>query len=441
MLALGMTLPGPTSSEFAFAGTSPSALLPPFKKKRASSLPSTTHSHPDTVGTYRAGVPGALVCFVAWTLPSFIIMLLAGLGATHMDPNNTPDWMSGLAPAATVLIFVAFARLGKKIVGGSPLKACIALASSSITLLVQNDARIPARAIMWILPLMLLVGGSLTLGEKFYKEYRARKQAAAAAAAAENGAATIEAQVVPAGAAPAPTPEDAGSMGSAAVTSDTYDRVPVSKWSSLAAFLLLAGILLYLLAMDVANRPLDPLMHVFSSFFIVGITIYGGGQVMLPLLVSVAVNPGWLSMDQFMVGFAIIQMLPGPLSNLAAYIGAIYMGVPGALVGVLGFFLPGLLLTIAVLPLWDRVRKVPNVRPFLAGVNATGLGLILAVGIALYLHVVRDPADAVVTVVTACLVGYLGHSSLVGVLSGALVGFFLSPTCLDWGQQRYLTPK
>ncbi len=386
------------------------------------------------------------MAFLCFTLPSFIIMLLAGLGATHMDPNHIPDWMSGLAPAATALIFVAFANLGKKIVGGSPLKASIVLGSSSITLLVQNESRIPARAIMWILPLMLLVGGSLTLGEKTYKEHKARKQQAAAeaivvAAPEQSEGGITEASTSQTGTAPTTSTEDASSMGSTAVTSDTYDRVPISKWSSVVAFLLIVGFLLYLLAMHVAKQSMGALLHIFSSFFIVGITIYGGGQVMLPLLVSVAVDPGWLSMDQFMVGFAVIQMMPGPLSNLAAYIGAIYMGVPGAVVGVIGFFLPGILLVIAFLPLWDKVRKVPNVRPFLAGVNAMGLGLILAVGIALYLKMVRNPADAVVNIITACLVGYLGYSSLVGVLVGALVGFLLSPTCLSWGQEAYLMPK
>lgn len=230
---------------------------------------------------------------------------------------------------------------------------------------------------------------------------------------------------------------DEGAMGSAGVTSDTYSHVPVSKRSSVGAVLILVSILLYMLIMHAGKRSMDPLMKVFTSFFIVGITTYGGGQVMLPLLVSVAVEPGWLSMDQFMVGFAIVQMLPGPLSNFAAYIGAIYMGVSGALLGVLGFFLPGMLLVIALLPLWDRLRKVPNIRPFLAGLNATGLGLILAVGIALYLKVVREPGDAVVTIITACLVGYMGYSSFVGVLVGAFIGFLLSPTCLNWGQDPY----
>jgi hypothetical protein len=61
----------------------------------------------------------------------------------------------------------------------------------------------------------------------------------------------------------------------------------------------------------------------------------------------------------------------------------------------------------------------------------------LAVGIALYLKVVREPGDAVVTIITACLVGYMGYSSFVGVLVGAFIGFLLSPTCLNWGQDPY----
>jgi chromate transporter len=143
-------------------------------------------------------------------------------------------------------------------------------------------------------------------------------------------------------------------------------------------------------------------------------------------------------MEQFLAGFALTQMLPGPLTNFAAFIGAIYAGVAGAFLGTLGFFLPGVLLVVGVLPFWDRLRKVPNVRPFLGGLNATGLGLILAVGLSLAFKVIRCPADAVVACLTGGLVGFFGHSSVVGVLSGALAGFLMSPTCLKWGQQPYL---
>jgi hypothetical protein len=74
------------------------------------------------------------------------------------------------------------------------------------------------------------------------------------------------------------------------------------------------------------------------------------------------------------------------------------------------------------------------VKPFLAGVNCAGIGFILAVGVSLYLKVVRTAADAAVTVLAAGLVGYLGYSSLVGVIVGAIFGFLLTPTCLNIGQ-------
>jgi chromate transporter len=101
------------------------------------------------------------------------------------------------------------------------------------------------------------------------------------------------------------------------------------------------------------------------------------------------------SMQQFLQGYALAQLLPGPLFNISAYIGAAYLGVSGAFVGWVALFLPGLLLVMALLPLWHRFRRLPNVKPFLAGVNATGLGLILAVGVSIYLQVPHAISDNV----------------------------------------------
>lgn len=52
------------------------------------------------------------------------------------------------------------------------------------------------------------------------------------------------------------------------------------------------------------------------------------------------------------------QALPGPLFNFAAYLGAVYKGVPGAFVGWLGLFGPGVSLIFGFLPFWGRVRKI-----------------------------------------------------------------------------------
>ena len=84
-------------------------------------------------------------------------------------------------------------------------------------------------------------------------------------------------------------------MGSAAVTSDTYSHVPVSRFTALVCFALVGGFLLFLLGFHLAGRTQPKLLHIFSSFFIIGVTIYGGGQVMLPLLVGITVDHGWLT--------------------------------------------------------------------------------------------------------------------------------------------------
>jgi len=41
--------------------------------------------------------------------------------------------------------------------------------------------------------------------------------------------------------------------------------------------------------------------------------------------------PNWLSNEAFLQGLGLTQSLPGPLFNFAAYIGAAYKGVAGAL--------------------------------------------------------------------------------------------------------------
>ncbi|CAN0390532.1 unnamed protein product, partial [Hapterophycus canaliculatus] len=75
------------------------------------------------------------------------------------------------------------------------------------------------------------------------------------------------------------------------------------------------------------------------------------------MLVDEVVDPGWLKEEQFYHGFALVQALPGPLFNLSAYLGAVYADVPGAFVGWLGLFGPGVMLIFGFLPFWGTVRK------------------------------------------------------------------------------------
>lgn len=45
-------------------------------------------------------------------------------------------------------------------------------------------------------------------------------------------------------------------------------------------------------------------------------------QVVLPLLQNEVVATGWVSQADFLTGLALVQAMPGPLFNFAAYLGA-----------------------------------------------------------------------------------------------------------------------
>src|SRR4051812_1402829 len=86
----------------------------------------------------------------------------------------------------------------------------------------------------------------------------------------------------------------------------------------------------------------------FDAFFRSGALVFGGGHVVLPLLRAEVVDPGWVTPDAFLAGYGAAQAVPGPLFTFAAYLGAVMRpaphGVLGALIALIGIFLPGLLL-------------------------------------------------------------------------------------------------
>jgi chromate transporter len=155
---------------------------------------------------------------------------------------------------------------------------------------------------------------------------------------------------------------------------------PVRRRVALAAlvlfFLLLVG--LPLLAAAVPSHALA----LVDSFYRSGSLVFGGGHVVLPLLQSEVVPPGWVSNDVFLAGYGAAQALPGPLTTFAAYLGAVMGPWPngwlGAAICLVAIFLPSFLLVIGALPFWDMLRRFQPVQTALLGINAAVVGLLLA---------------------------------------------------------------
>ena len=123
----------------------------------------------------------------------------------------------------------------------------------------------------------------------------------------------------------------------------------------------------------------------FEAFYRSGALVFGGGHVVLPLLRGAFVTPGWVSDDAFLAGYGAAQAVPGPLFSFAAYLGAVvrpsWFGIPGAALGLVGIFLPGMLVLIGALPFWEAFRSRANAQAAMRGINAAVVGLL---GAALY---------------------------------------------------------
>jgi chromate transporter len=154
----------------------------------------------------------------------------------------------------------------------------------------------------------------------------------------------------------------------------------VSRRAGAVALALFLGLLfaLPLLQRVLHSAPLG----LFSAFYRSGALVFGGGHVVLPLLRAAFVPPGWVNDADFLAGYGAAQALPGPLFSFAAYLGAIARPgahpLAGATLGLLGIFLPGMLILVAALPLWRQLARQAPARAVILGVNAAVVGLLAA---------------------------------------------------------------
>lgn len=90
------------------------------------------------------------------------------------------------------------------------------------------------------------------------------------------------------------------------------------------------------------------LLELFSSFFFIGITTFGGGYAMLPILERETVDKrGWITSDEMLSFYALAQCTPGIIAvNTATMLGYKKKGIIGAFFATFGLILPSLIIII-----------------------------------------------------------------------------------------------
>lgn len=292
------------------------------------------------IGIGRAGLLGGLAAWIGFTLPSALALGAFALGLSSFAGAIDAGWLHGLKVVAVAVVAQAVWGMSRSLCPDRE-RATIAIAASLITLAWPTAAgQLSSIALAG-------VAGSLIF------------------------AGTVSASL-------------------------SRMRFPVGKRTALIAwggfFTLLFG--LPFLRQILPGHPLE----LFDSFYRVGALVFGGGHVVLALLQTEVVGPGWVTAEQFVAGYGAAQAVPGPLFTFAAYLGAAMATEPngwtGAALALLAIFLPSFLMVLGALPFWDVLRSVPVFQSALKGINAAVVGLLLS---ALYKPVwtsaVDSPAD------------------------------------------------
>jgi chromate transporter len=202
------------------------------------------------------------------------------------------------------------------------------------------------------------------------------------------------------------------------------------KWRYLISFF---GILI--LAAVVGKISNQRWVLVFENIYRFGSLVYGGGNVLVPLMYQQFVDfKHYMTAEEFSIGYGLVQALPGPNFTLGTFAAGMSMKslglwgqLWGCLVGMVAIFLPGALLIFFFYPIWQQVKKYPIFRKSVKGSNAVSTGLILSAAFLLAQPLLSKGSmqiqSALVISITFVLVAFTRIPSPFIVLTAIICGF------------------
>ncbi|MBL3691126.1 chromate efflux transporter [Leucobacter luti] len=346
LVALCQFLPGPASSQVGFA-----------------------------LGLIRAGFRGAVAAWVAFTLPSALLLVLFAIGAVRLEGIIGQGLIVGLKAVAVAVVAHAVIGMARTLTPDLR-RILIGLAAVGLALLLPGSLGQIAAILTG------LVAGVLWC----------------------RGAAVSRAEAL---------------------------TLRVSRKTGIAALVVFGCLLVGLPVLAALTQ--NTWVQIADAFTRAGALVFGGGHVVLPLLQAEPAVASSIAPEQFLAGYGAAQAVPGPLFTFAAYLG--FDMVPGALAPVaallalIAVFVPGLLLLVAALPFWDRVRQNPNIRATLAGANAAVVGILAA---ALWTPVITSAITGIPSlgIAAACflLLTVWKLPAWIAVLLGAAAGVTVTAT-------------
>lgn len=322
------------------------------------------------IGHKMGGPLLALLTMLVWALPVLVVMTLLSFSGQILESMRiSPNALRYIGPMAVGFIALAAFRIGRK-VATDTMTVSLFILGGILTYFFRQP---------WVFPLVLISGGAVSVV--------------------------------------------------ASKKDNLWNKVRIApSWAYLAAVVVLALVaILTTLLWD--NR----IFHIFESFYRYGYLVIGGGQVVVPLMYNELVELNrYMTNDEFLLGFGLVQDLPGPMFSFSAFAGgmaargvnAAYQ-VLGAAAGGIGIFLPGILLIFFVYPIWEDLKHVNGIKLSLRGITAVAGGLIAAAAVILMQKNGFALDTVIVTILTALLLLTKKIPAPLLVLASLVAGFIM----------------
>lgn len=326
------------------------------------------------------GLKLSIVTFLIWILPSAAVMTFAAISFSKWDQKQKfSEILEYIQPIALGIVAFGAFNLARRVLV-SQVTIFLAVAAVIVTLVLRNA---------YVFPLAILVGGMIS---------------------------------------------------SAIGTPKEESELRVKLFSNInpKKLIYFIGVLLVLSLLGaIINRtsPFSLPIRLFENFYRNGILIFGGGQVLVPLMFTEFVEmKHYLHSSGFLSGFALQQALPGPTFSFTSYVGALSMktfgyGLTGQILGgfvaVMGINLPGLILVLFIVPFWEDLKKISRIKYSMTGINAVSVGFIIAAFILLVMPMGLNLPAIGIMIVTFLVLNYTKISPPFIVLAGILLGYFV----------------
>lgn len=296
------------------------------------------------IGYKRGGIPLAVITLIIWILPACFLMgalsfLVSGIGVKNLN-NSIFQFIQPMA-----IGFLIYAAQKAFKISITNLITQVIMLASMVTIYFMIKAP-------WIFPLLIVLGGILT------------------------------------------------NISSRRIPEKEIIKPRQIRWTNIWLFVLIfmiAGIL-----SETARKQQwenrKP-YNLFENFYRFGSFVFGGGDVLIPMLVDQYVarptspsvqrkNPEGVIViprEELLTGAGMVRAIPGPVFSIASYTGGVAlqkegfkMQVLGCLIGSVAIFLPSALLVLFFFPVWQYLKKFVFMYRSLEGINAVVVGMMWA---------------------------------------------------------------